>query len=252
MVSRAAPPITTAPILAATIKSMVPWAGSLVFAVALAASRADPAPSPTHSPAPAASGPTVLLDRIAAVVGDDIVFESEVRKLVETGVHRRLAGESDAAYRDRILEERIVDLLRERQLRRTGRLDPDPAEVEARLAELEARVAKEQGVPFAAILARARVTREEVADWVRRGLALEVYARERILPTIKISEADLRAFYEGPFRAEAAKRKLEAVPPFETVTESLREALREQRLNEEIQKWTEQLRSETRVLIYRR
>ena len=120
------------------------------------------------------------------------------------------------------------------------------------MAELAARVEREKGMPFPEVLARAGATRDEVTGWVRRGLALETYARERILPTLKISDAELHAYYEGTFRAEAAKHGLEALPPFESVLESLRDALREQRLNEEIERWTEGLRKETRVLIYRR
>ena len=48
------------------------------------------------------------------------------------------------------------------------------------------------------------------------------------------------------------KRGLSDVPPFEDVREEIREVVRELKLNAEIERWTAQLRSETRVLIYRR
>jgi hypothetical protein len=192
------------------------------------------------------------VDRIAAVVGDDIVLESEIRKLVAVGYLERKAGESDAAYRDRSLEQRIVDVLREKQLRRSSGFDPKPEEVEVRVAALEERLAKDRGVPAAAALAAAGTTREELSAWVRRGLALDSFVKERLAPGLKLTDVDLRAYYDTTFRDAAKKRGLADVPPFDDVREEIREVVRELRLNAEIERWTEQLRSETRVLIYRR
>ncbi len=240
------------------MKSMVTqvkWLVPLVFAgvtlVPAEGRGAPPAPA-AAPPVSTPSGPAVLVDRIAAVVGDEIVLESEVQKLVAVRFLEHKGGESDAAYRDRVLDERIVDLLRERQLRRTSGFEPKPEEVEARVAALEARLAKERGIPAAAALAAAGTTREELAAWVRRGLALDSYVKERLAPGLKLTEADLRAYYESTFREAAKKRGLADVPPFEDVREEIREVVREIKLNAEIERWTLQLRNETRVLIYRR
>jgi hypothetical protein len=212
---------------------------------------AVPVPSPVPLQA-TPSGPAVLVDRIAAVVGDDILLEGEVRKLVAVGYLERKAGEAEAAYRDRILDQRIVDLLREKQLRRSSGFDPKPEEVEARVAALEERLARDRGVPASAALAAAGTTREELSLWVRRGLALDSFVKERLTPRLKMTEADLRAYYDTTFREAAKKRGLPDVPPFDDVREEIREVVRELRLNAEIERWTEQLRSETRILIYRR
>ena len=215
---------------------------AFLFAAALAAPPATPAPS----------GPFVQLDRIAAVVGDDVILESEVKRLVEVRLLPRRADETDAGYRDRVLEERIDELLRESQLRRTGGLEPDPRDVEARLSELVKRVEAERGLSFDAILLRARATKAEVSGWIKRGLTLETYVRERISPTVKLTDAELTAYYEGPFRAEAKGKGLENLPPFAEVADELRELLRERRLNEEIVRWTDSLRQATRIVVYRR
>jgi len=192
------------------------------------------------------------VDRIAAVVGDDIILDSEIRKLAAVGYLERKAGESDAAYRDRTLDQRIVDLLREKQLRRSSGFDPKPEEVEARVVALEERLARDRGVSAAAALAAAGTTREELASWVRRGLALDSFVKERLTPGLKVTEADLRAYYDTTFRDAAKKRGLVDLPPFDDVREEIREVVREVRLNAEIERWTEQLRSETRILTYRR
>jgi hypothetical protein len=225
----------------------------LVFAGALLAraSLAAP-PTPADGPEPTPSGPAVLVDRVAAVVGDDILLESEITKLAAVGFLERKPGEDDAAYRDRVLDGRIVDMLRERQLRKTTGFDPRPEDLDARVLAIEARLAKERGMPADTVLARAGATREELVSWVRRGLALEVYVKERLTPGLKVTDPELKAYYDTTFREAAKKRGLTEVPPFEDVREEIRDVVREVRLNEEIERWTARLRAETRILIYRR
>lgn len=235
--------------LVALMLAGVTLAGAARRAAAEAQAPAVPSAGPA---ATTPSGPAVLVDRIAAVVGDDIILESEIRKLVAVRYLERKPGESDSSYRDGVLDQRVVDLLREKQLRRSSGFDPKPEEVEARVAALEERLARDRGIPAAAALAAAGTTREELSAWVRRGLALDSFVKERLTPRLKLTEADLRAYYDTPFRDAVKKRGLADVPPFDDVREEIREVVRELRLNAEIERWTEQLRSETRILIYRR
>ncbi len=215
----------------------------------LAAPGTGPAAPP---PARAPAGRGVVLDRIAAVVGDEIILESDVGKLVAVRYLAPKPGESDAAYRDRILDELITDALRERELRKAGGLEPEPAEVEARLEALEKRVEAERGVPFEEALKKAGITRAEAAAYVRRGLMLQTFVRERLTPTIRIGDAEIKAYYDGPFRDEMRRKGLETIPPLAEVTDEIRDLLRERKLNEAIVRWTEKLRASTRILIYRR
>jgi len=211
-----------------------------------------PTPRSTPTPGTEATGSAVVLDRIAAVVGDDVVLEGEIDRLVLVGVDPRLPGEPDTAFRERVLERRITELLEERELHRFGGYEPSASEVDERLAVLEKRVEKERGVPFSEILAGARVTRGDVATWIRRGLALETYANERLSPTVKVSDEELRAFYEGPFREEARAHGQETLAPFADVKDKLRDLVHARKLNEAIARWTVELRSKTRIRIYRR
>jgi AraC-like DNA-binding protein len=227
---------------------------ALVLAAVLAAAPVGFAAPPGNKTqaGPAPTGPAVLLDRIAAVVGDEIILESEVAKLVALQVVAPRAGESAQAYRDRVLDQRITDLLRERELRKTGGLEPDRAEVEARLALLSERLALARGKTLEQVLAEAGMSREEATAFVRQGLALDTFTRERLAPSLRITDAEMRAYYEGPFRDEALAAGLPVVPPYGEVADKIRELLRERKLNEAIALWTEGLRQSTRILIYRR
>ena len=219
----------------------------LLLALAAAASAAG-----SEVPAPVATGPAVTLDRIAAVVDDEVVLEGEVSRLAAIGFLPRREGETELAYRDRLLDLRIVELLREKELRLLTGLEPDPAEVASRLDALAARYEAATGEPFDRALERARSTRDEVKGWIRRGMALETYARERLLPTVRVTEEGARAYYDGPFRAEAAARGVTTLPPFSEVQDQVRDLLRERLLNEEVEKWTRELRARARILVYRR
>lgn len=220
---------------------------ALVFILVLA-----PGVAAAERPAPITTGPAVTLDRIAAVVGTEIVLEGEISRLAAIGFLPRREGEAELAYRDRLLDLRVVELLREKELRLLTGLEPDPAEVNAKLDAVAARYEAGAGEPFDRVLERARTSRDEVRDWIRRGMALESYARERLLPTVKVTDEGMRAFYDGPFRTEAAARGVETLPPFAEVQDQVRELQRERLLNEEVEKWTEGLRAKTRVLVYRR
>jgi hypothetical protein len=222
----------------------------LALTVLLALEGATPTPSAPPGPE-VPTGPSVVLDRIATVVGDEIVLESEIGRLVALELVPRLPGESDATYRDRVLNGRIDELVWERKLHSTGGVDPDPREVEARIQELAARL-KAAGEDLDSRLARLGISREDLKGWVRRGLALATYAKERISPTVKITDAELNVYYEGPFRAEALQKGLPRLPPFAEVQDQLRDLVRERKLNEAIQRWTADLRADTRILIYRR
>ncbi|HEV8268790.1 MAG TPA: hypothetical protein VGR00_11165 [Thermoanaerobaculia bacterium] len=205
-------------------------------------------PTPAKTPQP--TGAFVVLDRIAAVVGDEIILESEIDRIVAIGLTPGKDAESAAAYKDRVLEERIVDVLREKELRLTG-LEADPREVETRYTSLAERVAKQRGVSFDKVLESSGVTKEEAKDWIRRGIQLETYTRERLSPTIKVSDVEVEAYCQGPYREEMTAKKL-AIAPCADVAESIRNLLRETKLNEEIERWTEGLRRKTRVVVYRR
>lgn len=200
----------------------------------------------------APDGPWTLLDRIAAVVGDEVILESEIDRMTAVELVPRRPGEEDAAYRDRVLDERIDEVVQEQQLRRTGGAEPEKTEVEAKLKELTDRLTRAPGGSLAERMARAHVTADDVKAWIRRGLMLTTYVRERISPTIKMTDTELKSFFEGPFQAEAREHGMKTLPTFAEVQDRLRELLRERKLNDAVAQWTKELREGTRILIYRR
>src|SRR5215203_2755138 len=68
------------------------------------------APAPTPPPAP--EGKVVLNDRVRAVVDEDPILTSDVRRVIRLGLQERNPGEADVPFRRRVLDGLIEERLR--------------------------------------------------------------------------------------------------------------------------------------------
>ena len=84
-----------------------------------------------------ASAATV--DRIAAVIDDQVLTVTEVGQMAETRFFTRSAGESDDEYRRQILESLIAQALRLRDVERFGAPDITAESIDARLRQIQSR-----------------------------------------------------------------------------------------------------------------
>ncbi|HEY0142958.1 MAG TPA: hypothetical protein VGF48_18820 [Thermoanaerobaculia bacterium] len=188
----------------------------------------------------------VTVDRIAAVIDNQVLTVSEVGQMVEIRFFPRTADTEDE-HRRSVLEGLIAQALRFRDVERFGAQDIGRDIIEARVAEMQGRF----GSPaeFEAALARAELTPDEVRALAKRQLQVEAYIQERFAPLVFVTNDDIAAYYSGPWSAQRRARGL-AVPPLASVREEVRTAVRASRLQEEIEKWTGQLRARANVDIY--
>lgn len=188
----------------------------------------------------------VTVDRVAAVLDRQILTVSEVSQMVEIRFFPRIEADEDA-HRRRVLEALIVQALRFADVERFGAPDVPRDSIEARLQEIQRRFASE--AEFHAALARAELTLEEVQALVKRQLQVEAYIQERFAPLIFIPNEDIEAYYRGPWTRQRRERGL-PVPPVDEVREEIRTLLRATRLQEDIARWTSQLRQRVNVDIF--
>ncbi|MGE4188812.1 MAG: hypothetical protein AB7G12_02850 [Thermoanaerobaculia bacterium] len=180
-----------------------------------------------------------LVDRIVAVVDDDPVLESEIERALGLGLVRREEGETEPAVRRRALDQIISQRLRQHELDRFGFDEAPLSEIERDYAEIHARFASE--AEFQAELSRLGLDEDKLRQLVAHQIAVLTYVEERLGPRVFISVDDIRAYYDETLVPEL-RRLGEAPPPVEEVREQIRAVLREQRLNEEVARWTEELR----------
>jgi hypothetical protein len=194
---------------------------------------------------PAARG--AVVDRIAAVVDRQVLTVSEVSQMVQLRFFPRPAGQSDDDYRRDILDALIAQALRFRDVERFGAEDIPKDSIEARVQEMTRRFPSP--ADFDAAMARAELSPDEVRALVKRQLQVEAYIQERFSPLIYIANDDIDTYYRGPWSAQRRERGL-TVPPLAQVREEIRSLLKSTRLQEEIEKWTAQLRARANVDVY--
>lgn len=192
------------------------------------------------------SGETRLVDRIVAVVDQAPIFHSEIEQTIELGMMERGEGESLEALRRRVLAELIDRRVRYQEVGRFGTRTVTIEEIESAVAELRATYPSEEA--FQERLRESDTTLEELHQIVARQLAVVDYVDRRLGPRVFISLDDIQSYYDEELVPALREQGTEA-PPLAEVRETIREVLRERRLNEEIERWTRELRREADVQI---
>jgi hypothetical protein len=188
----------------------------------------------------------VTVDRIAAVIDGQVLTVSEIAQMVELRFFPRL-GDSEDDYRREVLDALIAQALRYRDVERFGAQDIPADTIEARVVEIQRRFPSE--TEFAAALARAELTADELRALVKRQLQVEAYIQERFAPLVFVTNEEIDEYYRGAWREQRRERGL-AVPALAEVRDEVRSALRLSRLQVEIDKWTSQLRARANVDVY--
>jgi peptidyl-prolyl cis-trans isomerase SurA len=188
----------------------------------------------------------VTVDRIAAIVDRQVLTVSEITQMVDIRFFPRVSTSEDD-HRHDVLDALIAQTLRLRDVERFGAQDIPRDTIEARVVEIRQRFASE--AEFLAAVAREELTLDEVRALVKRQLQVEAYIQERFAPLVFISAEDVEQYYNGPWTQQRHERNL-PVPPLEQVQDEIRAAARSARLEEEIGKWTTQLRARANVDVY--
>lgn len=196
------------------------------------------------SAAATVAGTPQLVDRVLAVVDGDPILHSDLERLLGLGVVARREGESERDLHRRALDRMIENRLRLHELDRFG-FDQAPLdEIDRRYQRIRERFASE--AEFRAELERLDLDDTKLRLLVARQISILAYVEERLGPRVFVGVDDIRRYYDEELRPELAKGGQEP-PPIETVREQIRGVLRERRLNEEIDRWTAELRSQADV-----
>ncbi|HRC84594.1 MAG TPA: SurA N-terminal domain-containing protein [Thermoanaerobaculia bacterium] len=197
------------------------------------------------SPAKSQESKLHLEDRILASVDDDPILASDVERALRLGlVEDRRPGETDAELRSRVLEEMIDERLRFHEVDRYGLNQVPVSEIELRIEEIRSRFPSE--AEFQQRLAELNLSEDGLSQLVARQLIVLAYVEDRLAARVLVGLEDIRDYYESQL-VPALGESGQPVPPLEEVREQIRQVLREQKLNEEITRWTEELESRATV-----
>lgn len=218
-----------------------------VFRPALLAVLLSCAALPAVAQTPAKPIPK-LQDRVLAVVDEDPILASDVERAIKLGFQQPNPGESDAQFRRRVLNQLIEERLRFHEMDRFGFEQVPVAEIDAQVKAIRARFPDEAA--FQKTLKEVGLDLKRLRQLVSRQLLIYTYVEERLGPRVFVSLDDINRYYREVLTPEMQRQKL-PVPPLEDMRDQIREALRQKKLTEEIQTWTEELRAQADVVIYK-
>ena len=186
-----------------------------------------------------------LVDRVVAVVDEDPILLSDVERVIGLRVVEAQAGESPEALRRRVLDGLIEQRLRLHEIGRFGFEQTPLEEVDRQVEQIAARFPDEAA--WRAELARLGLGESDLRQIVARQLSVLAYVEERLGARVFVGVEDVRRYYEEELLPELERRG-EPPPPIDQVREQIRGLLRERRLNEEIVRWTAELRAAADVV----
>jgi parvulin-like peptidyl-prolyl isomerase len=172
-----------------------------------------------------------VLDRIAAVINGKVVITvSDIRR--EREVMRALG--KDPGSDDMVLQTLIDRYLVEEQISLFPGLEVSEEALKERLAQV-----KNPG----------NVPPEQLRRAAFEEIRLSEFLIQRFRQFIRISDDEVKAFYEKTFVPAVQEKKL-PVPPMETVVEDIRRELAGQKLDNELRTWLEGLRRRNDIEIF--
>ena len=183
---------------------------------------------------------TELADRILAVVSEDPILDSDVDRMIALELVEPQDGESGEDLRRRVLDQLIEEKLRFHELDRFGFAEVPVGHVED---QFEAVLRQFGGsTRLTQRLEQLGLDEQGLRQLLARQLMVLIYVEERLGPRVFVGLEDIQAYYQDVLQPEMRQRGQEA-PPIERVREQIRGVLKEERLNEEIERWTEELRA---------
>lgn len=215
-----------------------------------AAQRPNPPKPGTPIPPPVSPGQVQdpkLRDRVLAVVDEDPILQSDLDRVITLGLAQSRPGEDPTAFRRRVLDQLIEERLRFHEMDRFGFEQVPVEDVDGHVAEIRGRFKDEAA--FQKALRDQGMTVKDLRQVVARQLMVLAYVDEQLGPRVFVSLDDINTYYRTVLVPDLQKRG-QAVPPVEDVRDQIRAVLRERRLNEAIEKWTEELRREADVQVY--
>lgn len=187
------------------------------------------------------------VDRLLAVVDDDPILESQLDQIIGIGLVEPQEGEDDTRFRRRILDGLIEEKLRFHEVDRFGFAEVPVDQVEEQFEAVRGRFPDEES--FQARLEELSLNEQGLRQLLARQVMVLIYVEERLGARVFVGLEEIQEYYDSELvpRLEANN---EPVPPIREVREPIRQVLKEELLNEEIERWTDELRRDADVVDY--
>jgi hypothetical protein len=173
-----------------------------------------------------------VIDRIAAVVDGHVITMNDIRQQRE--IQTRL-GDKPIEDEAALLQHVIDDYLIETNMTDVT-VDVTDGEVDAEMQKF----GRGSDLPPA-----------KVREAVRLRIRMRKYFDKRWGESIHPTDEDIRRYYETVFVPAAKERGVTAIPPLESIADSVRKNVFQEALNHEIDIWLEAIRRKSKIEIFK-
>lgn len=192
-----------------------------------------------------------VIDRIVAKVNGHIILQSDLddalryEALMSGRPLDQFTGEDRRAVLDRLIDQELLD----EQIKSATFQHASAAEATARVAEarkLYPEAATLQG--WQALLKSFQLNEQDLIAHVQQQIDLTRLVDARLRPQVQIDWKSIEAYYRDKFVPQLKEAGASEVP-LSDVSGKIRELLTEERVNQLLVSWLQNLRSESKVTI---
>ena len=189
-----------------------------------------------------------VLDRIVATVNNHIILQSEWQDAVryEAFVAGRALDQVQAADRKAALDHLIDQELLREQMRSSGFPHASGEEVEKSLQEIRKRYAADAEAGWESALKQYGLTEPELKKRVALQVDLLGLVDSRLRPNVVIDSKSIESYYNQELLPQLRQSGAQQVPLAE-VTPKIRELLTQQKMNQMLVAWLQDLRSGSQI-----
>jgi len=190
-----------------------------------------------------------VLDRIVATVNNHIILQSEWQDAVryEAFVAGRPLDQLQARDRKAALDHLIDQELLREQMRSSGFPHAGSEEVEKRIQEIRKLYpSAESEAGWQAALARYGLTEDELKKRIALQVDIMGLVDARLRPNVVIDSKSIESYYSQELLPQLRQSGAQQVPLAE-VTPKIKELLTQQKMNQMLVAWLQDLRSGSRI-----
>jgi parvulin-like peptidyl-prolyl isomerase len=187
-----------------------------------------------------------VVERIAAVVNDEVITLSEV--VVSFNLEQgdvTVPGKGDLRpILDQLINREIVyqEILRYEQI--------EVAEEEIGQASEAFRRNYQHPENLDRILEAGGVSEDELVTRLVKRIVIEKFLNERFLPYIQVTPEDIETFYLQEFVPRLQEQGEPRIPPLDEVSSSIEALYRERIFNESVAEWMAGLKEKASIIIF--
>ena len=180
-----------------------------------------------------------MIDRIAVTVDNRVITESEIIRQIRIAAF--LNGEQPdlSAANKRVTADRLVEQALIRRELDTSRYTAQGALATPEYQELKNRYGDES---YKQVLVNSRITDKDVQEALQWQALFLDFVDMRFRPGVQLPESELQDYYNQQVAENPGK-----FPPFEEARESIEEILTSQRVDNALDRWLGQVRTQTRI-----